>query len=549
MPTYPINKTYRGGFYNNRKDANGNDDRVYTAEDVRKPYDAVFTDGIKPDTDGTAGRVLAVTPAGGMGISIAAGHAKLGGAWFENTSAYNITLDNGTTYERYDWVILRNDDSPSVRAPSIYVKSSTVAPTESDLTRSGGIYELCIAYVRVPALATSITASNIVDTREEGYLCNVIAGAGAMVVRTFHSTYFSSIGGQTVIPIGIPQYNRSRDELTVIVNGRVFASGTQYTINSNSQITLAIGLPVIGTRIDFEVAKNVNAAGAETVVQEVAALREEMTEANRKLEYDYYCNGVNDNINISALVHSFVTGSDTLYEDMTIRIHGHFVATEPRQGDGTSANPYVWIIAGRSRETSRRVFLDFGNCDQITLPTGEAGKYYTVFYGLETHIKNCNIIANGAEAYINMFSSPASTMNFCEDCRFWVTCASGYVSRGGTFKNCRISFSTTVDNSYIFNVMSQGLLRVFGGEYLCYAPTGKFSAVVYVNSAQTNAVAITYGMNCPTNARNGYVQSFAVNCLTSNALCSFTDTITALDIVADGQNIRGTIAVSKLGMM
>ena len=145
MPTYPINKTYRGGFYNNRKDANGNDDRVYTAEDVRKPYDVVFTDGIKPDADGTAGDVLKVTSAGGMAISIAAGHAKLGGAWFENTSAYNITLDNGTTYERYDWVILRNDDSASVRAPSIYIKSSTAAPKVEDLTRNTSIYEVCIA--------------------------------------------------------------------------------------------------------------------------------------------------------------------------------------------------------------------------------------------------------------------------------------------------------------------------------------------------------------------------------------------------------------------
>ena len=266
-------------------------------------------------------------------------------------------------------------------------------------------------------------------------------------------------------------------------------------------------------------------------------------------EYNYICNGVNDNIIISQLVHSFVTGNDTRYEDMTIRIHGKFGALAPYQGDGSSASPYIWIIAGRSRETTRRVFLDFGNCEQITLPTAEADKYYTVFYGLETHIKNCNIIANGADAYINMFSSPSATMNFCEDCRFWVTCASGFVSRGGTFRNCRISFTTTVDDAYIFNVMSGGLLRVFGGEYLCYASTGKFSTVVYVNSAQTNAVVITYGMNCPANARSNYVQTYAINCLTNNALCSFTDTITTLPIEAAGQNIRGTIAISKVGLM
>lgn len=546
MPIYGA-KTYRAGFYNSRK-VNGVDDRVYTAEDVREPYNTVYSKGVLPEGDGTAGDTLKVSAAGGMGITVAKGNANLG-AWFTNDGAFNITLDNSTGADRYDAVIVRNDDNDGVRQPSIYIKSLTRIPTVSDLTRDSKVYEICVGYVKVPALATEITDANIVDTREDGSLCNVMSGVGAMVVRAFHNTVYSERLGQTGVVIGIPQYNKSRDTLIVMVEGRVFTEGVNYTIPSNTYIELTIGLPVIGTRVDFQVLKNVNAAGAESVVQEVAALRAEMTEANRKLEYDYYCNGINDNINISTLAHAFVTGSDTLYEDMTIRVHGHFGATAPRQGDGTSANPYVWMIAGRSRETTRRIFLDFGNCDQIILPAGEAGKYYTVFYGLETHIKNCNIVANGAEAYINMFSSPGATRNLCEDCRFWITCAGGYVSRGGTFRNCRISFSTTVDNAYIFNVTTLGLLRVFGGEYLCYAPTGKFSTVVYVNGEQTNAVVITYGMNCPEVARGGQVQSYAINCLTNSALCSFTDTITTLPIEATGQNIRGTLAISKAGMM
>lgn len=547
MPTYGA-KTYRAGFYNNKK-VNGIDDRSYTAEDIRQPFNTVYSKGVLPEADGTAGTTLKVTATGGMGISVAKGNANLG-AWFTNDGAFNITLDNSTGSDRYDCVIIRNDDNDSVREPSIYIKSLTRIPTVSDLTRDDKIYEICIAYVKVPALAESITQSDIVDTREDGGLCNIMSGVGAMVVRNFHNTVYSETNNQRDINIGIFQYNRSRDTLIVSVEGRIFAEGVNYDILSNTQIRLYIALPLVGTRIDFEVLKNVNAAGAETVVQEVAALRREMTEANRKLEFDYYCNGVNDNELISYITHNFVTGSDTLYEDMTIRIHGHFGATQPRQGSGTSADPYVWIIAGRSRATSRRIFLDFGNCDYINLPAGEAGKYYTVFYGYETHIRNCNIVANGAEAYINMFSDIAQAMNFCDDCRFWITCAGGFVSRGGTFRNCRISFSTTVNDAYIFNVLSAGLLRVFGGEYLCYAPTGKFSAVVYVNSAQTDAVVLTYGMNCPEVIRGGLVQSFAINCLTSSALCSFTDTITTLTIQAAEQNIRGTtIKISKVGLM
>ena len=89
MPIYQSNKTYRGGFYNNRV-INGNNDRVYNAEDIRKPYDVIFSDGVMPEADGTAGETLKVKSVGGMVISVNAGNAKLGGAWFENTAVYNI---------------------------------------------------------------------------------------------------------------------------------------------------------------------------------------------------------------------------------------------------------------------------------------------------------------------------------------------------------------------------------------------------------------------------------------------------------------------------
>lgn len=548
MPTYPTTKTFKSGFYNAVKTGDSYD-RVYTAEDVRKPYDSVFTDGLLPDHDGTAGENLKVSAAGSMSISVAAGKAKLGGAWFENEGVYTITLDTASSNDRYDAVIIRNDDTEDVRAADILIRSLIDIPSVDDLVRNDSIYEICVGYIRIPALATAISDSDIVDTRLDGSLCNVMSGVGAMVVRTYRETYFSETANQKVIPIGISQYNKSKDELTVIVEGRVFTEGTNYTITDDENITLSIGLPVVGTKVQFEVRKNVNAAGAESVVQEVAELRKEMNSANKMLENHYYCNGETDNIVISDMVNSFVNGSESLYEDMTIYVHGTFGATVPKQGEGTNENPYIWIIAGRGSESTRRVFLDFGDCSQIVLPTGESGKYYTVFYGLETHIRNCNIVANGAGAYIYMFSSPALTMNFCDDCRFWITAAGGYISRGGTFRNCRVSLTTNTDDAYIFNVLSGGLLRVFGGEFYSYAPTGKMSTVVYVNSAQTNAVVLTYGINCPTNARSNYVQTYAVNCLTNNALCSFTDTITALTIEATGQNIRGTIKVSKAGMM
>ena len=546
MPTYPINKTYRGGFYNNRKDANGNDDRVYTAEDVRKPYDVVFTDGIKPDADGTAGDVLKVTSAGGMAISIAAGHAKLGGAWFENTSAYNITLDNGTTYERYDWVILRNDDSASVRAPSIYIKSSTAAPKVEDLTRNTSIYEVCIAYIRVPALATSISAANITDTREDGYLCNTMAGVGAMVVRTFRNTVYSERAGQTGIKIGIPQYNKSRDHLTVIIEGRVL-SETAYTIPSNTYVELDLGLPVIGTRIDFEVRKNVNAAGADTVVQEVAGLLNEMALVNKTLERHYYCNGRTDNVNISDIVNNFLSAG-TDYAGMRLVIHGHFGATSPRGGEGTTANPYYWFRAAQGAASNRRAILDFSDCTQISINC-DAGTSNIIFFGMDVRIVGASVIATGG-ASIYMFSTAGGTSVYAENCRFWITCDSGgYIARSGTFKNCRASVTNAGLHSYCFVPIDSSLLRVEGGEYYAYTGSAEhYSAIVGATSG-ANSVAILYGVNAPTTARSGYRQTHAIY-QTTGMICS-TDLISALplNVVSGSSNIRGTITFSKAGMM
>lgn len=547
MPTYPITKTYRGGFYNNKKDASGNDDRVYTAEDVRKPYDTVFTDGIKPEADGTAGGVLAVTATGGMGISVAAGHAKLGGAWFENDGAYNITLDAGGSAVRYDCVIIQNDDNDEVRDASIHIKSLSAVPTINNLQRDGKIYEICVAYIRVPALATSISASNITDTREDGSLCNVMSGVGATVVRTYHNTVFSERLGQTGVTIGIPQFDKSRDTLTVIVEGRVFAEGVNYTIPSNTYIELALGLPVIGTRVDFLVAKNVNAAGAETVVQEVGALRAEMTAANKTLEHHYYCNGATDNVNISNIISAFQSGY-TDYANMRLIIHGTFGATSPRSGAGTSDNPYVWIRAAQSAASSRRVTLDFTDCRQISINC-DAGTVNYIFYGFDTRIIGANVIATGGTT-IYMFSVAGGTTVYAENCRFWITCDSGgFIARSGTFKNCRASVTNAGLHSYCFVPIAASLLRLDGGEYYAYTGSADHVSAVVGMTSGTNAVAILYAVNAPTTARSGYYQTNSLY-QTTGMICS-TDLISALplNVVSGQSNVRGTIALSKAGLM
>lgn len=545
MPTYPTYKTYRGGFYNS-KTTNGIDDRVYTAEDVRKPYDVIYSDGVKPVADGTAGDNLKVSLVGGMIISIAAGHAKLGGAWFENTAAYNITLDAAIGTDRYDAVILRNDDNDNVRDVQIYIKSLSAVPKVADLTRNDKIYEVCIAYVKVPAFATAISASNIVDTREDGSLCNVMSGVGATVTRTYRNTVYSERLSQTGITIGIPQFNRSRDKLTVMVEGRIL-SESQYTIPSNTYIELAIGLPVIGTKVDFEVLKNVNAAGADTVVQEVGYLVTRANATDKTLEHHYYCNGQTDNVVISNLV-SNLQGNVTDYNSVRLVIHGTLGATSPRGGTGTENDPYYWFRAAQGGASSRRVILDFSDCSQIAINC-TAGTNNIIFFGLDPYVIGANVIATGG-ASIFMFSTSGGTTVYAENCRFWLTCDSGgYIARSGTFKNCRASVTNAGLHSYCFVPLAASLLRVEGGEYYAYtASASHFSAIVGATSG-ANGIAILYGVNAPTTARSGYFQTHALYQTTGWINC--TDLVSALplNVVTGISNIRGTIALSKAGLM
>lgn len=544
MPTYG-SITYKAGFYHNIKQSNGRDDRVYTAEDLRKPYNSIYTKGIKPEADGTTGEVLKVNAAGGMNITVAKGEANLG-AWFINESAFTITLDNSTGADRYDCVIIRNDDNDAARAPSIYIKSLSRVPTVNDLIRDEKIYEVCVGYVRVPALATTISQANITDTRDHGQLCNVMSGVGAMVIRTYRNTVFTERAGQTGITIGIPQFNRTRDHLTVIIEGRVL-SETAYTIPSNTYVELELGLPVVGTKVDFEVRKNVNAAGADTVVQEVAGLLNEMALVRKTLEHHYYCNGATDNVKISDIVTAFQSGY-TDYASMRLVIHGTFGATSPRGGEGTAANAYYWFRAAQGSASSRKVTLDFTDCSQIAINC-DAGTHNIIFFGMDVRVIGANVIATGG-ASIFMFSTAGGTSVYAENCRFWITCDSGgYIARSGTFKNCRASVTNTGLHSYCFAPIDASLLRIEGGEYYAYTGSAEHvSAVVGVTSG-TNAVAILFGVNAPTAARSGYYQTHALY-QTTGMICS-TDLISALplNVVSGASNIRGTVALSKAGMM
>jgi hypothetical protein len=368
-----------------------------------------------------------------------------------------------------------------------------------------------------------------------------------MVVRTYNNTVYSERVGQTGVNIGIPQYNKDRDILIVSVEGRTFAEGVNYTIPSNTYIELAIGLPVIGTKVDFQVLKNVNAAGAESVVQEVAQLRAEMTAANRTLENHYYCNGRTDNAQISQIISDFQTNY-TDYGSMKLVIHGTFGATSPRGGAGTTENPYYWVRAAQGGASSRRVTLDFTDCKQISINCDE-GTVNIIFFGMDCRVIGANVVATGG-ATIYMFSLAGNTTVYAENCRFWITCDSGgFIARSGTFKNCRASVINAGLHSYCFVPNEASLLRLDGGEYYAYTGSAEHVSAVVGLTSGASAVAVLFGVNAPTAARSGYRQTNAIYQTTGKISCAYLISALPIQEVSGSASYNGTIQLSKAGML
>lgn len=525
-------------------------DRTYNANDYCDNLATIIKTGVRYSKEDD----LKVTAGGGMQINVGAGRAWINGHWYYNDTAYTgltlATAPSGSN-ARIDRVVLRLDTSISARSIILAVKTGTAAasPVAPALTRGGNVYEIALADITVGAGVLSVNAGSIKDLRADGNLCgwasSVTPAIMSMVQR--YSDKINITANTSAFQFNIAQYDETEAGalLDVYING-IYTPPEKYTLVGKT-ITMKSGTLIVGTVIDVVLTKSIEAEGLETAAEKLATLEQAVADLDAFGEYHYNCNGINDNVVLSQIAQAWLNGGDD-NGSKVVHVYGKCGIQAAYGGDGTSSNPFVWFRFGSGGAMTRRIIFDFSGAEQIDVPV-PANTHNILFFGLEVNIKGANVVANQGTATIYAFSSAAATVVHAERCRFWVNALAGYISRSGTFRDCRISFSCAGADAFIFNVLSGSLLRVFGGEFYAYAPPSNSSAVVYVNSAQTSAVAMTYGMNCPKVERSGFVQTYAVNVLTDSALCSFTDTVTTLTMQAAGQNIRGTIAISRAGMM
>ena len=347
-----------------------------------------------------------------------------------------------------------------------------------------------------------------------------------------------------MVTFNIPQYDPSGvDVIDVYVNGLRVREGADFTING-SVITFT-EQKIAGTEIDVVIIHSIDGTGLGTVADKVDELEAQLATVKNIGEYIYICNGSNDNKLLSDLAQEFLNGGNDNAQ-MIISVYGKFGATATVGGGGLINSRARWFDFSSTAATSRKIIFDFEGCSGITLNC-EAGTHYLGFYGQNVIIKNANVTANCrfTDSSFQMLTSVSGGVS-AEGCRFWISGYSGcLIADTGTFTNCRGEVTNSRGDSFCFNVSTNGLLRVNGGEY--YAYTGQSAnnaAVVYIASSAANGAAITYGMNCPTAAKDLHYQKNAVLC--NSGYGSFSETITELTVTkAANQNVRGTIPLNR----
>ena len=283
-------------------------DRLYKAETMTRPYELLVSNGVFATQNGTPSNYLQVYAEGGMSVMVMPGRGIFKDKWLINDADLMLTVDAAeVTLTRIDSVIVKIDTSESVRAGTIEIKkgtpsSSPVAPT---MTRSPEVHEYRLADIRIAPQSTAITQAMITDRRGSGdcpWVTSLIKQVDtstlfvqfqdafnswfkdvkeklstSTLIRSFSSLYVTQTQDETVIPIDIDQFNSDIDILQVYINGLILVKDVEYTVQGypTNTVTLKGGVDA-GTSISFIVYKSVDGSEAESVIQYVEDLQDDV---------------------------------------------------------------------------------------------------------------------------------------------------------------------------------------------------------------------------------------------------------------------------------
>lgn len=304
-----------------------NRDRLYSADEMNRPYKRLVSNGVFATQSGTPStdlQVLAST--GAMDIVVKAGQGIFADKWFELSTDTIITVPNNTNVvPRRDSVIVQIDKRVNGRVGNIVYRTGTPStnPQPPEIGTVTNVIEYRVANIYVAAGATNINQDAIVDLRGssecpwvtslvhqvdtstlynqwqsayQSYYTNTTeefeeyAEARRTAFDEFIQTLteeltvttnvilleneYTTVGNETTLPIGIPSFDKDTDILQVFVNG-LKASG--YSVSDDST-NIILTTPLIGNqKVYFVVFKSVVTGDIESCLSAIQTLNARIT--------------------------------------------------------------------------------------------------------------------------------------------------------------------------------------------------------------------------------------------------------------------------------
>jgi hypothetical protein len=548
-------------------------DRNYNADDISDWLAVVWDTGVVKG----GLKVVATT---GMTVNVDMGRAAINGKAYINKALLPFTLSpNGGANSRYDYIVIRYNNNISARTITTeLVTGTTSIPTTADLTRSNNIYEVMLAYIEVAPNASSITQANITDTRGWGNRKNIdgqfIDDSGNPIpvqalgnccpyftaVKGYDDYYdaivqmyesivtIQSLSTQVVTNLPTSLYNDKYSTIEVYTNG-LKENSSAYTVNTASEyITITFNAAKnAGAKITVDLGNFIDGEGLSTAIAGYTQFTQDIAELQQANEFNYYCNGSDDNILITNFVNNFINGGND-YKSLKLNIIGNFGYSYMVGGSGTSISPYQLFNFVNG---NRKVILDFSNCSAVNVNV--SGAYVNIFNMSTSNItiNSLNLIASGTATgtVIRVFNTPNAIIE-CNNCRMWVT---GYqdslISLCGTFNNCRCTVTNLINNSYCFLTSATGILTLNGGVYYAYCGTASNLKAAVVAQSENGAVSLLYGVVAPAITKSGFKQTNAILQFNQNGnYINCRDLVSALTVDAQSgySTVTGTISVNKI---
>lgn len=163
-------------------------DRTYDAATFNTFFEGLIAkNGVFADVDDG----FEVTPLTGLNVKVGKGKAIVNNHWVRSNSDEAVTLNTAhSVLSRYDMIALTWNATSRIIELTVTAGTPASNPIKPSPKRTESISEIALAYVYVAAGATSLSYSNVTDSRHDTSVCGIITGLIKQIdISTLYAQY------------------------------------------------------------------------------------------------------------------------------------------------------------------------------------------------------------------------------------------------------------------------------------------------------------------------------------------------------------------------